>query len=157
MSFDIPLHPLFVHFGVTFLCVFALFCLAVVISPAIRRWSNFLLSLLAVATATIAFITKQTGEMLGHQTHDVNWHSHGDWGDLAAMAGILLSGCAVLLWMSESSRMNRYDFSKSIQQILAKPLMFRGVCLAIIICSVATLIFTFIAGHTGAELVWLES
>lgn len=104
MSFDIPLHPLFVHFGVTFLCVFALFCIATVISPTIRRWSNFLLPIFAVATAAIAFITKQTGEMLGHQTHDVNWHSHGDWGNLAAMAGILLSGCAVLLWMSESSQ-----------------------------------------------------
>lgn len=153
----LPLHPVFVHFGVVFILVFALVQLIALFSQRFVRRLDWLLPVGGILTAVFALLTKQTGEMLGHVTHDVNWHPHGEWGDKAAIFGVLLGGFSVLLWFMSLRSVERLPFAQALGALhrkLQAPLMLRIIQVLTGLVCLAAIVFVMLAGHTGAALVW---
>ena len=157
MTFNgIPFHPLFVHFGVCLMVLFALLQLVMVVSTKARVRVGVFLPIMGIFTALMALITKQTGEMLGEVTTDVNWRPHGELGDLAAGATLALYAVSILYWLGSEKISGAYNprLVQAPARFLSGGVVRTLIVVAAVVASLATLVLTFMAGHTGAGLVW---
>lgn len=151
MVMGLPLHPLAVHFAVAVGMVAPVAALVAVLLPRFRTWFGWGLPALAVLGAIVLRLTVSFGDMLedsdpAYDTPAVDTHS--DWGELAGNAGTVLALAAVLLWLTTSPTARRRWTSRwpSWLTLLAQ--------VATALASIATLVLTVLAGHTGASAVW---
>lgn len=154
----LPWHPLFVHFAVSFLCLFALGAVAVISSRRVAQRVGIFFPIFGVVTVLLSVITKQTGEILAESTTDVNWHQHADFADAAVIAAFLLGcACVLLWWLSPATTLfTSHRAVAKIRTQAQRPALYNVLRILILLLAVATLVATFLTGHSGAQLVWME-
>ena len=140
LVFGIPAHPLLVHAVVVLLPLAAIGMIAMVLIPPFRGkvQKYFVGGTLIVATGS-AFLAKESGETLRSVSGVSEYHQ--EWGSrtfYAALALVVLS--ALWLWLDTKPK----SIYKTITGIL------------VLLVSLAAITATVLAGHSGAESVWVS-
>ena len=154
-----PLHSFVIHFSISFICVFALMCIASVISSKFFRRLDGILPTLAIVSGILILLGKQTGELLAECTAEVDWHQHGQWADLLTGSIFVLDFCTALWWiLSSRGKINNFIIDRIPKKItlLTSVIFLRILKFLIISFSLMVLFFTFMTGHSGAQLVWIK-
>lgn len=154
-----PLHPLVVHFSISFICVFALICIASVFSSRFFRRLDGIIPTLAIISGALILLGKETGELLAERTTEVDWHQHGQWADFLTGSTFVLDFCAVLWWvLSSEGKINNFVIDRIPQKVIffTSVVFLRILEYFIIVFSLLVLFFVFLTGHSGAQLVWIK-
>lgn len=146
----IPLHPLAVHFGVVLGLLAASAVLVSAFLPRFRRWLGWGLPAVGIAGAIALRVTQSLGELLEESSpayETVSVDVHGEWGERAGLAGLVLGGVSVLLWLTTSPGARRWSarwpaWLTLVAQVLA------------VVVSLLTVVAVTLAGHSGAVSVW---
>lgn len=140
LVFGIPAHPLIVHAVVVLLPLSAIGMIAMVLIPPFRGTVQkyFVAGALLIATGS-AFLATQSGKTLNMVDSVSEYHQ--DWGTRTFYAALGLTALSALwLWLDTKP--------KSIYKMIT------GIL--VVIVSLAAITATVLAGHSGAESVWLE-
>jgi cytochrome b involved in lipid metabolism len=138
--FGIPAHPLIIHAVVVLLPLSAIGMIAMVLIPPFRGkvQKYFVAGTLIIATGN-AFLAMQSGQTL-NMTKSVSEY-HQEWGTRTFYAALGLTALSALwLWLDTKPK----SIFKTITGIL------------VVIVSLAAITAAVLAGHSGAESVWLE-
>ena len=139
LVFGIPAHPLLVHAAVVLLPLAAIGMIALVLIPPFRGkvQKYFVGGTVIVATGS-AFLAKESGETL-RRVNGVSEY-HQEWGSRTFFAALILTVIsAAWLWLDTKPK----SIYKTITGILV-----------VIVC-LAAITSTVLAGHSGAESVWV--
>jgi cytochrome b involved in lipid metabolism len=139
LFFGLPLHPLIDHVVVIFLPVFSIALIAAIFFEKIRIKYGFLIQVGLGIGFVSSFIAKQSGEALSIRVGTPFPHA-----ELGENLVLLALGLFVtsLVW---------FYLQKSDNKVVSKIIGSISVLLAI-----ATLVFTVLVGHSGAEATWKE-
>lgn len=138
--FGIPAHPLIIHAVVVLLPVSAIGMIAMVLIPPFRGkvQKYFVAGALIIATGS-AFLATQSGKSLSMVDSVSEYHQ--EWGTRTFYAALALTALsAVWLWLDTKPK----SIYKTVTGIL------------VVIVSLTAITATVLAGHSGAESVWLE-
>lgn len=150
------MHPLFVHAAVTAIPLIAIAAIVASLVPRFRRWLGAWMPALATVAFLCAVLTILAGEALAAQVgRNAALITHLRLGDYPAAATFLLMIFAWWQWawfrflLGESSPQG---------QRRVDPGRFQWVtvltAIVVILLAIATLVATYVAGHTGALAVW---
>lgn len=150
---DIPLHPLFVHVPVVLIPL-----ILVMVIPGIfsRRWADRLspvtlgLSFVAAVGSLLATSSGESlEEALGEQSALLDQHAQlGEMTrNLALLLFLVLLVQAALQWSGSPARLREWG--------AAHPGIVRALPWVAALACVAATVFVVLAGHAGAQLVWL--
>jgi len=150
----LPAHPLLVHAAVVLVPLAALALAIVGWKPAWRKHYAFPVALLAVAGAVFAFLAKSSGEPLEDQVKraaqsagvQAHFGEHAEQGDTAFVFALIFAFAATAVWAVDRFG-DRWRLPKWA------PLVTYCVAMLPAILALATM---FVAGHSGAELVWKD-
>ena len=136
----LPVHPLIIHVVVIMLPVAALAMVALVFLPALRR--HYLLPTLValLVGAGSAFVAKQSGEALQNRVGSPG--EHAELGENVVPLALGLFAVSVI-WAYAPKIMSRWP--KFLQRVLE---------LGILVLAGASIVFTVLAGHSGATASW---
>jgi cytochrome b involved in lipid metabolism len=138
--FGIPAHPLIIHAVVVLLPLSAIGMIAMILIPPFRGkvQKYFVSGTLIIATGS-AFLAMQSGKTLSMVDSVSEYHQ--EWGTRTFYAALGLTALSALwLWLDTKPK----SIYKTITGIL------------VVIVSLAAVTATVLAGHSGAESVWLE-
>jgi len=146
-----PMHPLLVHAVVVFVPLLAIAALVYALVPPLRARVGWAAVLLAIAAPVSAFMTMQSGEALerrliakGYPAESLRKIAeHADYGTLTFWCSLGLALATVVLVAIGQRTGHRL-------LVVAKVLL--GV--AILGLSVAASVFVFLAGDSGARMLW---
>lgn len=150
----LPAHALLVHAAVILVPLAAVALAATCWKPTWRRNYSLPIALLAIAGAVFAFLAKGSGEPLEHAVKDAareagveaRFGDHPGQGDTAFIFAMVFAIAATALWAADRFG-TRWTLPKWA------PSAAYGVAM---ICGALALTTMFIAGHSGAELVWKD-
>jgi len=150
----LPAHPLLVHAAVILVPLAAIALAITGWKRAWRRHYSFPVAVLAIAGAVFAFLAKGSGEPLEERVEDAaqaagvraRFGDHPEQGDTAFIFALALAAVATALWAIDRWG-ERFGVPKWA------PTAVYAVALLAAVIAFATM---FIAGHSGAELVWNE-
>ncbi|HCN38984.1 MAG TPA: hypothetical protein DIS77_01605 [Rothia sp.] len=149
---ELPLHPLFVHLPVIAVPVAALMTLVLALVPQwAPRWvvPAFIVSTLGTLGAGLA---KMSGEALAEaknlSEHAAPLAEHAQYGDLAVVASILLTGL-LLIWAVAVHK-------PQLHSLLTSPKLLLALRVLLTLAALAALVTVVLAGHEGAVLVWIK-
>jgi len=136
----LPVHPLIIHVVVIMLPVAALAMVALVFLPTLRR--HYLLPTLValLVGAGSAFVAKQSGEALQNRVGSPG--EHAELGENVVPLALGLFAVSVI-WAYAPKIMSRWP--KFLQRVLE---------LGILVLAGASIVFTVLAGHSGATASW---
>ena len=138
----IPLHPLIIHITVVALPVGSLMLLASLFKKSFRKYDKATLVVLIVGSVS-AFLASISGRQLSDKIGvSLDHATAGFYVPIAATVMTVFFG--LVLW----SRKLVIDSS-----VARSTLLF--FVLVSVLAAIATLVLTILAGHSGAELVWL--
>lgn len=142
LIFGLPVHPLVVHSAVVLIPLVAIAGLVMSYLPSFSRRYGKLVLVIAVIAQLSLFVAKLSGESfeerLGKEVE-----RHANLGEIAPFTTLPLLALLYLRW-----RMDRSGAS------VGSPTIRRLVSVALVIASLAALIFIFLTGHSGADSVW---
>lgn len=136
--FGVPIHPLAVHFGVVLVLAAAALAAVVAVAPSQRPRLAGLLVITAVAAATAAQVTAQSGRVLAGRL------GIGEAIDRHQTAGTVTSWVAVAMLLVTLAW---YRWGRSADAG-------RGWSVALVLVSALAVVGVVVTGHIGAELVW---
>jgi cytochrome b involved in lipid metabolism len=139
LFFGLPLHPLIDHVVVIFLPVFSIALIAAFFFEKIRIKYGFLIQVGLGIGFVSSFIAKQSGEALSIRVGTP--FPHAELGENLVLIALGLFVTS-LVW---------FYLQKSENKVVSKIIGSISVLLAI-----ATLVFTVLVGHSGAEATWKE-
>jgi cytochrome b involved in lipid metabolism len=139
LFFGLPLHPLIDHVVVIFLPVFSIALIAAIFFEKIRIKYGFLIQVGLGIGFVSSFIAKQSGEALSIRVGTP--FPHAELGENLVLIALGLFVTS-LVW---------FYLQKSENKVVSKIIGSISVLLAI-----ATLVFTVLVGHSGAEATWKE-
>ena len=150
----LPAHALLVHAAVILVPLAALALAAMCWKPSWRRNYSLPVALLAIAGAVIAFLAKSSGEPLEDAVKDAareagaqaRFGDHPGQGDTAFIFALVFALAATAVWAAD-----RFGVEWKLPKWA--PTATYGVALLVGALAVTTM---FIAGHSGAELVWKD-
>lgn len=144
----LPLHPLVVHFAIVFLLLVAGAQILAVILARFRVWIGWALPLGGVISAFTARVATMSGkDLMGEQGSPLA-QEHQVWGERLELLGYALAVVTILYWLVTSA-WGRGRLGDRLPGWAAPAV---GV-LAVVI-ALATLVVTFLTGHSGATAVW---
>lgn len=139
----LPVHPLVIHAVVVLVPLAAIGALLVIFIPKFRA-SYSPLVLIAVVTGTVtAFIATQSGEALSERVGLPN--SHSTYGERLSYAVLAFAILFTIWFVLERTTWIKGAVVNPLKIILK---------IAIPIIAVLSIIFTVLAGHSGAEASW---
>ncbi|MEV1287174.1 DUF2231 domain-containing protein [Micromonospora sp. NPDC049679] len=150
-----PMHPLLVHGVVVFVPLLVLAALAYALVPRVRDRVGWAAALLAIAAPVSAFLATQSGEALerrlvakGYQGEALaKIQQHAEYGDMTFWFSLGLAvATGLLLWVTSGSR-----------RVSGLP-SWVGLVLTVVIVVLAVVasIYVFLAGDSGAKMLWSE-
>ena len=147
--FNLPAHPLLVHVPVVFIPIAAIGAVAIALRPRWRRTYGPLVVIFAAIGMVGAQLAIMSGEALQEARHVRTLGDHGDYGELARTASIILFGLVVALYA-----IDRWRSHPSMRRVPA----WATVVVAILTVAGAAgaLTSTALAGHSGAKVVWRD-
>lgn len=153
-TLSLPLHPLLVHGAVVFIPLAALVAAAFVLRADWRwllRWPTIVVNALALVTL---FVTRMTGDQLAHATDDhkdlIEKHDQ--------MAGLLTICSAPMMLLALFAAWSFASATPLPSGAGRHEGRMTGLATAtkwlIVVLAIATLVFTVLTGHTGAQAAW---
>jgi len=150
----LPAHPLLVHAAVILVPLAAVALAVTGWNVVWRKTYAFPVALLAVGGAVFAFLAKASGEPLEESVEDAareagvraRFGEHPEQGDTAFVFALLFALAAVAVWL-----LTRYGSRWNLPKWT--PMAAYAVALVPALLALVTM---FIAGHSGAELVWKD-
>ena len=150
----LPAHPLLVHAAVILVPLAVIALAATGWNTAWRKEYGFAVALLAVVGAVFAFLAKQSGEPLEESVENAargagvraRFGEHPEQGDTAFVFALVFALAAIAVWA-----VTRYGTRWNLPKWA--PLAAYAIALLPAGLALATM---FIAGHSGAELVWKD-
>ena len=149
MVFDLPLHPLVVHFAVVLIPLGAMALLVVYFMPRWRARYLPLATALTVAGALAAVAAKFTGEAFAGQVGLPAAHQR--WGNLVTITSLLL-GAAATVWTLQLRRTTAGEQASGNSRPAGKV-----AGLATVLLAVAATLLAILTGHSGAQSVGGET
>lgn len=140
--FDLPAHPLLVHFPVVAIPVLAIAAVALIARPSLRPSLDLPLVALAVATTIATFLAARSGEALRDDLEaDEYIETHQNLGSQLTWIVLVLTLALVgfVLWTRRRS---------------ASPRFVNGAGLLIVLLASLALIWVVRTGHEGAKATW---
>jgi len=138
----IPLHPLIIHLTVVALPVGSLMLLASLFKKPFRRYEKATLVVLVVGSVS-AFLASISGRQLSDKIGvSLDHATAGFYVPIAATAMTVFFG--LVLWSRKLA----------VDTALARGTLVVFVAVSVL-AAIATVVLTILAGHSGAELVWL--
>jgi hypothetical protein len=138
----LPVHVFITHAVVVVLPLAVLSLILVIAIPRLRAHYRLPAVVLALGGALSAVIAEQSGEALEERVGSAGQHS--EWGEMVTPAAVALAVLSVI-WLIVSR------MASSRGKVLAG-LIGAGV----IVAGIIAVIFTVLAGHSGAEETWSE-
>jgi cytochrome b involved in lipid metabolism len=139
----LPVHPLIDHVVVVFVPVFALLQIATILEPKLHeKYSRVVVGGLIIAFGA-AVVAKESGEALAIRVGMPGEHAEAGESVVTVMAALLVSA---VVWFIFNDR------PKLFAGLRAKT--FNLVKYATLVLSVAALVVTYQAGHSGAKATW---
>lgn len=148
----LPLHPLAVHFGVVLGLLGAAAVLLSALLPRFRRWLGWGLPAAGVVAGVALRVTQSFGEVLQESSSEYATAAvseHAEWGERAGLAGMALAVASVLLWLTTS------EWARE-RWTARWPGWVRTLAVVLsVLTALAAIVTVTLAGHTGAQAVWL--
>lgn len=142
LVFGLPLHPLAVHAAVVLVPLVAIAALIMTYLPSFsRRYGKFIFAIALVAQASL-FVAKQSGESFQERV-GVEVDRHESFGTTATFIAIPMVVLVYLRW-----RMDREGAN------IGSAAIRRLVSALLALAALGAIAYVFLAGHSGAELVW---
>lgn len=142
MLAGLPLHPLLVHGAVVLVPLVAVGALVMSYLPSFsRRHGKIILGLAVVAQVSV-FLAKMSGEAFS-EILNKNVQKHAELGEIAPLVTIPMVVLIYLRW-----RMDRSGSTFGSVTIR------RLISVALVVASLASIVFIFLVGHSGAQSVW---
>jgi hypothetical protein len=142
MLAGLPLHPLLVHGAVVLVPLVAVGALVMSYLPSFsRRHGKIILGLAVVAQVNV-ILAKMSGEAFS-EILNKNVEKHAELGEIAPLVTIPMVVLIYLRW--------RMDRSGSTFGSVA---VRRLTSVALVVASLASIVFIFLVGHSGAQSVW---
>ena len=142
LFFGLPLHPLIDHVVVIFLPVFSLALIAAFFFDQIRIKYGVLIQVGLGIGLVSTFIAEESGEALSLRVGTP--FPHAELGENLVLISLGLFVTS-LIWFYLQKKVNK------VKKVVLKIIGFISVLMAI-----ATLVFTVLVGHSGAEATWKE-
>lgn len=149
----IPLHPLSVHFGIVLGLLGAGAVLLAAVLPRFRRWLGWGLPAAALVAGAALRLTQSFGEILLESSPEYDTaaaRQHGELGELAGTAGLVLAVSGVLLWLTTS------PWARERWTGRWPTWVFRVAQVLSVLVPVTAIVLVTLAGHSGAVAVWRE-
>jgi uncharacterized membrane protein len=149
----LPVHPLVVHAAVVFLPLLVVGAVVYAVLPRLRPRIEWAVVLLAIAAPIAAFVAKQSGQSLERRFTEAGYppeildqvSTHESYGELAFWftLGLAVFTLVLVALATDNPRMPE------------APPWVGAVCSVIVIAfAVATGIYVFLTGDSGARAVW---
>lgn len=148
--FDLPAHPLMVHFPVVAIPLLAVLAIVVAVRPTLRNTWKYPLAAFAVITAAATVFAAGSGEALAEvlyedwETTETDIDEHAELGEFLRLLVIGLT--VVLLALLALTKRNVGGSLGRNVNIVASTL--------VVVLSIASLIWVVRVGHEGAKASW---
>ena len=149
----LPLHVLIVHAVVVFVPLLVLLALAYIVLPRFRSRLEWAVAILAVVAPITAFVGVQSGEALqerqiargfsGEILEKIN--QHAEYGDVLFRFTVGLAVAVILLLVATSGHRRVPALPRWVSPVLSVVVIGLGV---------AALVYVWLTGHSGSEMVW---
>lgn len=162
--FDLPAHPLLVHFPVVAIPVVALAGIWIAISPSARRQYGVVVVIAAVVTVVATFLAAASGDALTEalELPDDHIGDHRGLGNVlrffVLLMGVSIAGVVALGDRTYEKRQAAVDAaSNSEEDIVNEPpsttiaTMFR---IGVLLFALLSIVWVIRTGHEGAKAVW---
>ncbi|MFG2063862.1 DUF2231 domain-containing protein [Micromonospora sp. NPDC048871] len=152
-ALGLPLHVLVVHAVVVFVPLLVLLALAYVALPRFRARLDWAVLALAVVAPITAWVSVQSGEALEQRQIARGFsgeildkiREHADYGDVLFWLTLALAVTVVLLLVATGRYARLPELPGWTAPVLSVLVLGLGV---------AALIYVWLTGHSGAEMVW---
>ncbi|MFI7023163.1 DUF2231 domain-containing protein [Micromonospora sp. NPDC049900] len=152
-ALGLPMHVLVVHAVVVFVPLLVLLAAAYIALPRFRSRLDWAVALLAVVAPITAFVSVQSGEALqerqiargfsGEIIDQMN--AHAAYGDVLFLITLGLALVTILLLVATSSHPRAPKLPNWLTPVLSVLVIGAGV---------AALVYVWLTGHSGSEMVW---
>ena len=148
--FDLPAHPLMVHFPVVAIPLLAALAIVVTVRPALRETWKYPLAVFAIITAAATVFAAGAGEALADvlyedwETTETDIDEHAELGQFLRLLVIGLT-VVLLALLALTKRNIGGSFGRNLN-IVASAL--------VVLLSIASLIWVVRVGHEGAKASW---
>ena len=138
----LPLHPLTVHLAVVLLPLSALGAIAIAFRPAWSKRFGIIVVAGALAGALTSLISRSSGQELALQVGAPA--DHVNYGNSLPLVAFVFFAVATIFWLLD----------RGIPGNRGRPISLKILAGFVVLVSVATIVWTALTGHSGAEAVW---